>query len=933
TYQLDKESYSIGRAEENDIPIRSPIVSRHHARLARAGSGYRLEILPEAANPVLFQGRPLKGERLLSPGDALRIGSQDPGVMVSLVYSAQGDGGAGREQPIRQIQFGEKNRFQIGRDPANDIMLDAPTVSRFHAEIERIGQRSRVRDLRSSNGVFVNNQRIDTEKWLKPGDTLRVGPYRFAIHEQQLEQFDETGGLEVAVYRLNKWVRKDLNILKDVSLVVQPREFIVVVGQSGGGKSTLVDAISGYRPATHGRVLVNGVDIYQHFEAIRSQIGFVPQRDIIHMELTVYQALNYAARLRMPADTRLDERHQRIMEVMEDLDLTHRKDLQVSSLSGGQQKRVSIGVELLTRPGLFFLDEPTSGLDPATETSLMQLLRRLADQGRTILLVTHATKNVLLADKVVFMARGGYLAWYGPPDEALEYFDRYRSERDRRAGRITFDDIYTRLEDSSQGSAEDWAERYRESGAYQQYIFQPLAALAQGENANQVEGAERSPASNSAAAGIVSKHVQVNWLRQFGILFTRHLHILTRNRLSMVLLLLAPILIGSQDILVAALNGRNPFDPTTGDTAKVMISMFLLTVYSLLVGALTQMREIVKEQDIYQRERLVCLKIFPYVLSKFCVALLFALYQAATYTIIHYLAFDMPGGATEFLLIYVTLVLGAVAGMMLGLLASAISPTAAAVPLILLLLLVPNIVLSGGLAGVVVPPTLSAPIFTHWVYTTLVGITGIGSDVAADVCWDLPDEVRSIMTIDQKVTFGCRCMGPALFQPGSCDFPGLHRFYHPAMERPPPAAPPPPGDPPAEPTLPAQPQEPADRADQVAMAEYLGKMKAWQAEVEQIQASYKRNLQVYQNQADIYKSQATTYQQELVNWQFTRLSATKPAEVMIEELHKNYEWAFINKEDQDVFWRMMNKSWLALAVIITVLFLLILFIQKRKDQV
>src|SRR3989304_5035587 len=133
----------------------------------------------------------------------------------------------------------------------------------------------------------------------------------------------------------------------------------------------------------------------------------------------------------MPADTTKDERHQRVMQGLQDLDLGHRKDVQVSGLSGGQQKRVLIGVELLTRPGLFFLDEPTSGLDPGTETAFMHLMRRLADQGRTIVVVTHATKNVMLADKVVFLARGGYLAWFGPPNEALDYFDQYRTDRER----------------------------------------------------------------------------------------------------------------------------------------------------------------------------------------------------------------------------------------------------------------------------------------------------------------------------------------------------------------------------------------------------------------------------------------------------------------------------------------------------------------------
>jgi len=221
-------------------------------------------------------------------------------------------------------------------------------------------------------------------------------------------------------------------------------------------------------------VYVNDIDVYSNFAAVRNRIGFVPQKDIIHMELTVFEALDYTARLRMPPDTSKDERHHRIEEVLEDLDLLHRKDVQISGLSGGQQKRVSIGVELLTKPGLFFLDEPTTGLDPGTETSLMQLMRRLADQGRTIVLITHATKNVMLADKVIFLARGGYLAWFGPPDEALKYFDPYRSEQDRLNRAIQFDEIYAVLDNSKLGSAADWAGRYANSPAYGQYIVNPL---------------------------------------------------------------------------------------------------------------------------------------------------------------------------------------------------------------------------------------------------------------------------------------------------------------------------------------------------------------------------------------------------------------------------------------------------------------------------
>jgi ABC-type multidrug transport system ATPase subunit len=555
TYPLERRRITIGRAEDNDIILTSRIVSRHHAILERSDGGYRLVPLPDITNPVLFEGRPLDEPRRLRHEDKLRIGGLDPGSMVTMTYVSPDEAVSVSE--AQDIDFGEKTLLSIGRDASNDIVLDNPTVSRYHAQIERVGQRYRVTDLRSANGTFVNDQRIEEDVWLQPEDTIRIGPHRFVMGQDALAQYDESSGLHVEAVGLNKWVRDDLNILKDISLLFQPREFIVVVGQSGGGKSTLIDAIAGYRPATHGSVHVNDIDVYKNFDAIRSDIGYVPQRDIIHMELTIFQALDYAAQLRMPADTTTEERHGRIMEVLEDLDLAHRKDTQISQLSGGQQKRVSIGVELLTKPGLFFLDEPTSGLDPGTETSLMQLMRRLADQGRTITLITHATKNVMLADKVVFLARGGHLVWYGPPDEALRYFDKYRSERDRRARDIEFDEIYALLDDPNKGDPETWAKRFREHPAYQKYIAQPLEDVDRAP-----QDGQRPEAAEAVSAPTRSRHVSS--LRQFMILSARNIKILTRDKFSLALMLAAAPLVAMLQLVLATVVGSDPFDFSRG---------------------------------------------------------------------------------------------------------------------------------------------------------------------------------------------------------------------------------------------------------------------------------------------------------------------------------------------------------------------------------
>ena len=910
SYDLDKAELTIGRAADNDIVIRSPIVSRHHATLINKAPGFDVVPMPGSSNPLLHNGRPIDGALSLRHEDILRIGSTDPGVMVTINYLSPSEVAF----EVQPIDLRAATAISLGRAAENDVVIDSPVVSHFHAQIERVGQRFRVRDLRSSNGTFVNDELIDQEVWLKANDEIRIGNHRFTLGDNQLEQLDESSGLRVTVQGLQKWVRKDLNILQDISLNFQPREFIVVVGQSGGGKSTLVDAIAGYRPATHGTVSVNGIDVYKNFAAIRNEIGYVPQKDIIHMELSVYQALDYTARLRMPPDTTSAERHQRIMEVLEDLDLTHRQDVSISGLSGGQQKRVSIGVELLTKPGLFFLDEPTSGLDPGTETSLMQLMRRLADQGRTIVLITHATKNVMLADKVVFLARGGYLCWFGPPDEALDYFDQYRTERERRAGNIEFDEIYAILDDASRGSPQEWAERYRQNPAHSAYI---------GDSANAAPPAVKTelPARNRRRVGA---------LRQFAILSMRNLRILTKDRFSLLLMLLAAPLVSLLDVVLATTLGRDPFNFQNGIFPTVMITLYLPTVYGVMVGGISQMREIVKEQEIYKRERLVNLKVLPYIGSKVWVAAILAFYQAAAYVIVHYLAFDMPGGAIEFGLIYVSLGLATFAGMMLGLFASALSPTANAAPLIVILLMLPQIVLSGALLPL--PPTLTTPISTRWAFEAFMAAAGVGADVAADACWQLPEEERRLMSLEYK-NENCRCMGVNAVKEDSCDFPGVGKFYTEAIDAPPPIEPAPLRAEPPRPEVPPQPVEPEDQADQVAMAEYFEALEVWQGEAQAIQTAYEQEILDYRAEAELFQTEMIAYQTALAEWQIGRASAIEPAEGLIGQFHDRFGWTFQSREDPTTFYLSIARTWFAQIVIIAVLFLAIVLLQRRKDVI
>ena len=926
-YELTAPRIRIGRNPDNDVVLENRYISRYHAELEKRGADYYLVPSPDISNALLLDGQAVMEPTLLQHTAKIRVGGFAPGEIVTLDYlspSSEAHLAGGQV-----IQFAENRTMTIGRGEDNDIVLPGPTVSRYHAEVEKIGQRYRLRDLRSGNGTFVNGQSVTGEAWVQPGDAIQIGPYRFVVAEHEFAQSDQSeGGVQVEVYALNKWVNRDLNILQDISLVFQPKEFIVVVGQSGGGKSTLVDAIAGYRPATHGRVIVNKtVDVYKEFDSIRSTIGYVPQKDIIHMELTVFEALEYVARLRMPQDTTREERTKRVEEVMEDLDLAHRRDTQIGQLSGGQQKRVSIGVELLTKPGLFFLDEPTSGLDPGMETELMRLMRRLADQGRTIIMVTHATKNVMLADKVVFLARGGYLAWFGPPEEALVYFDAYRSERDRRSSPMEFDHIYTLLDQEELGQGQDWADRFRQYTSYYKYIGGPLNYAPESLKGDTLN-LKRQPAQ--ATARPPARLRQISALRQFFILSSRHLKITARDRFSLALLLVTAPVMASLDFVIALGVGHNPLGFNGGSFNSVIITLISLSNTAILVGGLACMRELVKERDIYKRERMVNLRLFPYLMSKVWFALVLAVYMAVCFTAIRYLAFEMPGGSEALMFFFFTVFLLIVAGMMMGFFASALAPNANAAPLLLILFIIPQMVLSGGL--VPLPSMVTAAASSRWTFQSALAIGGAGSDVAGDECWSLPQAEQDKLTLDEK-NKQCTCMGENALHEDSCNFPGLGQYYDTAIDEQDPPAPAAPGPQPPDPVLPPTPVPPQDLQDTLAVVQFLNDLSAYNVTTAQIQTNYKAQFAAWQKQQEEYAGQVNAYRGELTDLKVRRATAVGSAESSIRRYKDDFGWTFVNKNDRQAYLGILYRTWAAQLVIILALFAGTIIMQKQRDVV
>jgi ABC-type multidrug transport system ATPase subunit/pSer/pThr/pTyr-binding forkhead associated (FHA) protein len=760
---IQEPSVTIGRDPADDICIDEPVVSRRHARLEQVAYGYQIVDLG-SSNGLTCQDVQI-AQLLLADGDLLwiardvsltyRITPQAPEAAAAKTPAAEEAAPPtpaaempalreaappraeeavpmqaaplnatmiGVETPIsglQKIDLRQRTELTIGRSPENDLQLSYPTISRHHARIRRVGGAEEyvIEDLRSSNGTLVNDELVEPGELvpLRPGSTLRIGPIKLIFAPEAIQLVDESRDLRLDALHLNQFVGKGINLLQDISLAILPREFVALVGVSGAGKSTLMNALAGFWPASDGAVLVNGTDLYRRFDAFRTDLGYVPQDDIIHKELTAEKALHYVARLRLPADMTAAERREAVAEELETLGLIERKDVRVGSLSGGQRKRVSIGVERLTRPGLFFLDEATSGLDPGTENRLMRLLRQLADDGQTILLVTHATKNVTLCDQVVFLAKGGRLAYLGPPGEALEYF-----------GVTDFDEIYEQLEDER--SPEEWAERYRQSSQYRQYVVKRLRETYGDLLDSRPEPSDAKAGRAARRSGLAATKTKVkrpSAFRQLLVLTARYIDIMRTDRVNLLLMLLIAPVLGSMDLIAWP---REVYDPVEGDASRVMVMLFMAAIIPFLIGALSSVREIVKEKAIYRRERTVNLRIVPYLLSKVAVGFLFALYTAAALLVLKLVAVDFSHlGVEDLALYYLIIVLAVLSGVMWGLLISAIAPREEQAMLLLIVVVVVQMVFSGGILPLdqlgTAGEAIGYPTSSKWAFEALVDVT------------------------------------------------------------------------------------------------------------------------------------------------------------------------------------------------------------------
>ncbi len=745
-FPLVRHVVNIGRDASNDIVLNETYISSFHAQIVFEENKF-IFIHPHPSrqrtrNGVLYRGRQISGGKAfrkpLTRGDIFRIGDES-GTFVSLVYN-DGSGASQEMLPdIRPISLNTPE-ITIGRHEDNAVVLKHPQVSSHHARLVQEEGTYRIVDLNSTNHVYVNSL-LATSQLLKRDDEVRIGPYRLTFTGTELTQHDESNGITINALHLKKIGNKGAVLLNDISLFIPARKFVALVGGSGAGKSTLMDALNGLRPAQEGKVFYNDQDYYRNPAIFSQQLGYVPQDDIVHRDLSVERALYYAARMRLPEDFTNEQIEQRINEVLDDVDMKDRRHLRISRLSGGQRKRVSIALELLSKPSIFFLDEPTSGLDPGLDRKMMFLLRKLADKGHTVILVTHATNNINTCDYVCFLAQGGRLVYFGAPSETRTYF-----------GKTDFAEIYATLEPTSERpeAPAEAEERFKASPDYQSYIVEPANDVARKNGKVLQHQKERK------------KVKRANPWKQFLLLSLRYIELLKNDPGNLLILLLqAPVVALLLLLLVKYEVGTSVFNPTTitkcptaatiltntglpvvpgpanpvvsidcnrvsdflkndtggkvyatkrggeraalqdfialGSGADAQKVLFILAFTAVLFGSVNAAREIVKEEPIYRRERAVNLSLLPYMFSKITVLTLLCLVQTAMLVLIVGIVVPFQQGLLlpALLEVYVTIALTALTGLMLGLAVSTIAPNTDRAMSFIPIMLIPQVIFSG----------------------------------------------------------------------------------------------------------------------------------------------------------------------------------------------------------------------------------------------
>jgi ABC transport system ATP-binding/permease protein len=558
--------------------------------------------------------------------------------------------------------------LKVGRATDNDIVIPDVLASRHHATLIPTPGGTEIADNRSINGTFVNGDRVTTAL-LNEGDVVTIGNVDLVFSDGNLVRRTETaatgtGGLDV---RSVTWtIENNKTLLNNISLVARPGTLTAIIGPSGAGKSTLARLIAGYTHPSSGTVAFEGRNVHADYAALRSRIGMVPQDDVVHGQLTVNQALMYAAELRLPPDTTREDRQQVVAEVLGELEMTQHADTRVDRLSGGQRKRASVALELLTGPSLLILDEPTSGLDPALDRQVMTMLRDLADAGRVVLVVTHSLTYLDVCDQVLLLAPGGMTAFRGPPAQIGPVM-----------GTTNWADIFSTVASDPQAASD-------------RYI-----ALA----------GPTPPPPPVEAPSDIGEPTHTSLLRQFSTIVRRQVRLIISDRGYFIFLALLPFIMGVLSLAVPGTTGFGIPDPMGDAPNQPGQILVLLNVGAIFMGTALTIRDLIGERAIFRREQAVGLSTTAYLMAKVCVYSVFAILQSSIVTAITVIGMGGPtqgatvlGNAT--LELFVSMAATTITAAMVGLALSALAKSNEQIMPLLVVAIMSQLVFSGGMIPV-----------------------------------------------------------------------------------------------------------------------------------------------------------------------------------------------------------------------------------------
>lgn len=681
--ELAKKRVRLGRDPACDVAIdsqRFPKVSGIHAELATRQNAVWL-LHRSKSNSTVMGDEAITKPLQLTSGDRFRLGFTGPEIeFVSAEIREETQFSAKASDFVDERQLATEN-FVIGdggilgRAEGVTFQLRHPHVSRRHAAIRVTGESVQIKDLGSSNGTYVDGRRITKPTFIDAGSTLDIGPFSLVFDGTSLRSRSRANNVQLDVSQLSFTVpdttaRRKLQLLNDVSFSVTPGEFVAVVGPSGSGKSTLLRAISGRSWPSGGEVCLNGRNLHDQFAAMKEDLVVVPQSPTFHATLSVWQSIEYTAALRLPADTSSEELATSVSASLSQVGLEDHAETRVGKLSGGQLKRLGLASELISDPSLIFLDEVTSGLDEQGDREIMDLFRRLAEPGKTVVCVTHNLSHIAAnCHKVLVLTEGGRVAFFGTPEQCLEYF-----------GIKQLGEVYSVLKSKR---ANVWQAAFIASP-----FFEPPST--------EFETVPASATSKSKPREII-RRVGLKPLSQVLTLVRRYVAVWLGDPAALLALFGQPCLVAVLLCLVFnAIPGEDVPSEHFKRQTEIRNLLFLLAVSSFWLGANTAAKEIVRERQIYERERAFNLIPEAFLCSKLIVLSLICLLQTLLLTTIVAAWCGIPGsllaitGVSFFL---------SITGTALGLAISANSKSEEFAAALVPVAIIPQIILAGVVAA------------------------------------------------------------------------------------------------------------------------------------------------------------------------------------------------------------------------------------------